>query len=142
MPDILAIHWDKRRLRVVEASIGSTVRVNQSFTLDIPETLKSTWLRDALRQKGTTARQAIVCLAREEAILRQLELPDAPDDELPSLVYFQASTRSTTPLDQLVVDYLPLPRRAGSVQRDVLLATAPKSTVDPIRAALGDAGVE
>ncbi len=142
MPDILAIHWDKRRLRVVEASIGSSVRVNQSFTLDIPETLKTTWLRDALRQKGTTARQAIVCLAREEAILRQLELPDVPDDELPSMVYFQASTRSTTPLDQLVVDYLPLPRRAGTVQRDVLLATAPRSTVDPIRAALGDAGVE
>lgn len=142
MPDILAIHWDKRRLRVVEASVGSTVRVNQSFTLDVPETLKSTWLRDALRQKGTTARQAIVCLPREDAILRQLELPDVPDDELPAIVYFQASTRSATPLDQLFVDYLPLPRRVGTIQRDVLLATVPRTTVDPIRTALSEAGVD
>lgn len=142
MPDVLAIQWDKRRLRVVEASIGSSVRVNQSFAIDIPEIQKSGWLRDALRQKGTSAKQAVVCLPREDAILRQLELPDVPDDDLPTLVYFQASTRSTTPLDQLLVDYLPLPRRPGAVQRDVLLATVAKTTTEPIRAALADAGVE
>lgn len=142
MPDVLAIHWDKKRLRVVEASIGASVRVVQSFAIDVPELPKSTWLRDALRRQGTTARQAIVCLPRDEAILRQLELPDAPDDELPSLVYFQASTRSTTPLDQLLVDYLPLPRRPGAVQRDVLLATVPRATVDPIRGALTEAGLD
>lgn len=142
MPDVLAIHWDKRRLRIVEASVGATVRVVQSFVVDIPELAKSGWLREALRKKGTTARQAIVCLPREDAILRQLELPDAPDDELPSLVYFQASTRSTTPLEQLAVDYLPLPRRAGSIQRDVLLGTVPRSSVDPIRAVLVEAGLE
>ena len=90
MPDVLAIHWDKKRLRVVEASIGASVRIVQSFAVEVPELPKSTWLRDALRRQGTTARQVIVCLPRDEAILRQLELPDAPDDELPSLVYFQA----------------------------------------------------
>ncbi|MBS0204691.1 MAG: hypothetical protein JSS49_17440 [Planctomycetes bacterium] len=139
---MLAIQWDKKRLRVIEASIGASVRVVQSFMVDVPELPKSTWLRDALRHHGTTARQVLVCLPREDAILRQLELPDAPDDELPSLVYFQASTRSTTPLDQLLVDYLPLPRRPGTVQRDVLLATVPRTTVDPIRAALTDAGLD
>ena len=142
MPDVLAIHWDKRRLRVVEASIGSTVRVVQSFVVDIPDPPKSGWLRDALRRKGVTARQTIVCLPREDAILRQLELPDSPDDELPALVQFQASTRSTTPLDQLFLDYLPIPKRHGSLQRDVLLATVPRTTVDPIRAVLSEAGLE
>ena len=142
MPDILAIHWDKKRLRVVEANIGATVKVAQCFAIDIPDPPSPNWLREALRRQGVTARQAIVCLSREDAILRQLELPDAPDDELPSLVQFQASTRSTTPLDQLVLDYLPIPRRTGSVQRDVLLATVPRTSVDPIRQALSEAGLD
>lgn len=142
MPDMLAIHWEKRRLRVVEASVGGSVRILHSFIIDIPEMQRSGWLKDALKDKGINARQAMVCLPREDAILRQLELPDAPDDELPALVYFQASTRSTTPLDQLLVDYLPLPRRSGSVQRDVLLGSVPRAQTDPIRAALGDAGIE
>ena len=142
MPDILAIHWDKRRLRVAEASIGSTVRVVQSFYVDIPDPPTIGWLREALRRNGVSARQAIVCLPREDAILRQLELPDTPDDELPSIVQFQASTRSTTPLDQLVLDYLPIPKRSDSLQRDVLLATVPRTSVDPIRAVLSDAGLE
>lgn len=142
MPDVLAIHWDKKRLRIVEASIGSTIRVLQSFVIDVPETPSNRWLREALKDRGVSARQAIVCLPREEAILRQLELPDAPDDELPSLVHFQASTRSTTPLDQLVLDYLPLPRRTGATQRDVLLASVPRTTVDPIRAVLSEAGLD
>lgn len=142
MPDVLAIHWDKRRLRVVEASIGPVVRVIQNFTVEIPDPPPVGWLRTALRNHGTSARQAVVCLSREEVILRQLELPDAPDDELPALVQFQASTRSTTPLDQLLLDYLPLPRRPGSPQRDVLMATAARSSTDPIRAILAESGLE
>ncbi len=142
MPDVLAIHWDKRRLRVAEASIGSTVRVVQSFVVDIPDPPTAGWLREALRRNGVVARQTIVCLPREDAILRQLELPDAPDDELPALVHFQASTRSTTPLDQLLLDYVPIPKRTGSLQRDVLLATVPRTSVDPVRAVLSDAGLE
>jgi len=142
MPDVLAIHWDKRRLRVAEASIGSTVRVVQSFVVDIPDPPTAGWLRDALRRNGVVARQTVICLPREDAILRQLELPDCPDDELPSLVQFQASTRSTTPLDQLLLDYVPIPKRTGSLQRDVLLATVPRTSVDPVRAVLSEAGLE
>jgi len=142
MPEVIAIHWEKKRLRIAEASIGATVRLSESLVVDVPETLTGVWLKETLRRKGISARQAIVCLPRDEAILRQLELPDAPDEELPALVQFQASTRSTTPLDQLVLDFLPMPRRPGSVQRDVLLATVPRTTADQIRGLLADAGIE
>lgn len=142
MPDILAIHWERRRLRIVEASVGSSVRIIQAFTVDIPETLATGWLRDALRKHGTSARQAIVGLSREDAMLRQLELPNAPEDELPPMVQFQASTRSTTPLDQLLLDFMPLPSRPGAEQIDVLLATVAKSALEPMRAALTEAGVD
>ena len=142
MPDVLAIQWDKRRLRIVEASTGGTTRVIQSFVADVPESPTKGWLRDVCRQHSVSARQAIICLPREDAILRQMELPDAPDDELPTLVHFQASTRSTTPLDQLNLDYLPLPRRPGTIQRDVLLASAPRTIADSLRLYLTEAGIE
>ena len=142
MPDVLAIHWERKRLRVIEASVGGSLRVAQGFVIDVPEVAGPGWLREALRRHGVTAKQALVSVPREDAILRQLELPDAPDDELPLLVSFQASTRSTTPLDQLVLDYVPLPRRAGSPQKDVLLASVPRTVVNPIRTTLTEAGIE
>jgi Tfp pilus assembly PilM family ATPase len=142
MPDVLAIHWERKRLRVIEASIGGAVRVTQGFVIDVPEVAGPGWLRETLRKHGVTAKQAHVSLPREDAILRQLELPDAPDDELPLLVSFQASTRSTTPLDQLVLDYVPLPRRVGSPQKDVMLASVPRTVVDPIRTTLAEANIE
>ena len=142
MPDLLAMYWERKRLRVIEASVGSALRVTQGFTVEIPEVAGPGWLAEAFRKRGVSARQAVVCLPREDAILRQLELPDAPDDELPLLVSFQASTRSTTPLEQLALDYVTLPRRVGSTQKDVLLASVPKTTTDPIRTALKEANVE
>ncbi len=142
MPDVLAIHWERKRLTVIEASVGGALRVAQGFVIDVPEVAGPGWLREVLRKHGVTAKQALVSLPREDAILRQLELPDAPDDELPQLVQFQASTRSTTPLDQLVLDYLTLPRRVGSPQKDVMLASVPRTVVDPIRTTLAEANIE
>ena len=142
MPDVLAIHWERKRLRVIEASVGGALRVSQGFVIDVPEIAGPGWLREALRKHGVIAKQALVSLPREDAILRQLELPDAPDDDLPLLVSFQASTRSTTPLDQLVLDYVTLPRRVGSPQKDVLLASVPRTIIDPIRTTLAEAGIE
>ena len=142
MPDVLAIHWERKRLRVIEASVGGSLRVTQGFVIDVPEIAGPGWLREALRKHGVTAKQAIVSLPREDAILRQMELPDAPDDDLPLLVSFQASTRSATPLDQLVLDYVLLPRRVGSPQKDVLLASVPRTVVDPIRTTLAEANIE
>jgi Tfp pilus assembly PilM family ATPase len=142
MPDVLAIHWERRRLRILEVSIGGALRVTQGFVVDVPESPSVGWLRSALHRHNVSAKQALVSLPREDAILRQLELPDAPDDELPLLVHFQASTRSATPLDQLLLDYIPLPRRPGSPSKDVLMASVPRATVDPIRGALAEAGLE
>jgi Tfp pilus assembly PilM family ATPase len=142
MPDLLAISWERKRLRVIEASVGATLRVTQGFTINVPDVSAPGWLGEALRKQGVTAKQALVCLPREDAILRLLELPDASDDELPLLVTFQASTRSATPLDQLVLDYVTLPKRVGSMQKDVLLASVPRTVSDPIRTSLKEANVE
>jgi Tfp pilus assembly PilM family ATPase len=143
MPDLLALSWDRRRLSGVELSPGSgSPRILGGFSVDWPEQLSASWLRETLRRSGVNARQVALALPREDAVLRLLELPVVSDDELPTLVRFQAAARSAQSLDQLLLDYLPLPLRAGVAQKEVWLTTALQTTVDPIRAILTEAGLD
>ncbi|MCX7395417.1 MAG: pilus assembly protein PilM [Planctomycetales bacterium] len=142
MSELLAIHWERKQLQVICASTEAGLYGSQGFTLAVPERSEPGWLKEGLRRYGVTAKQAIVSLPREDLILRNLELPDAPEEEIPLLVSFQAASRSTTPLDQLLLDYLPLPRRIGSLQKEVLLASAPRPLVDAMRSALAEANIE
>lgn len=50
----------------------------------------------------------IVVVPREAVVIRQLQLPNVPDDELPTLVRFQAAAKSSTPTASIAVDYIPL----------------------------------
>ncbi len=144
MSELLALSWDRYRLTGVEVSPGAAgPRIVSAFSVDWPEQAPTaTWLRETLRRNGVTARQVALALPREDAVLRLLELPAVSDDELPTLVRFQAAARSAQSLDQLLLDYLPLPLRPGVAQKEVWLATALLTTIDPIRALLSGAGLE
>ncbi|MFO1005855.1 MAG: hypothetical protein U0929_07850 [Planctomycetaceae bacterium] len=50
----------------------------------------------------------VVVVPREAVVIRQLQLPNVPDDELPTLVRFQAAAKSSTPTASIAVDYIPL----------------------------------
>ena len=144
MADFLALSWDRRRLCGLEFSAaGAGPRVLGGFSVEWPEQPPtSEWLRETLRRFGINARQVILALPREDAVLRLLELPNVSDDELPTLVRFQAAARSAQALEQLLLDFLPLPLRTGVAQKEVWLATALLTTVDPIRKLLVDAGLD
>lgn len=144
MAEILLLSWDRSRLSGIELSTGLTgLRLLNGFSVDWPEQPPtSTWLRETLKRNGINARQVALSLPREDAVLRLLELPAVSDDELPTLVRFQAAARSAQSIDQLLLDFLPLPMRAGIPQKEVWLATVLLSTVDPIRSLLRDAGLD
>ena len=144
MADLLALSWDRHRLAGIELTPASGgPRILGGFSVNWPEQpLTANWLRETLRRHNVTARQVVVSLPREDAVLRLLELPAVPDDELPTLVRFQAAARSAQSLDQLLLDFLPLPLRAGVSQKEVWLATALQTTVDPIRKLLEEAGLD
>lgn len=144
MADLLALSWDRYRLTGIEFSPASAgPRLISTFSVNWPEQPPtSNWLRETLRQFGVNAKQVTLALPREDAVLRLLELPDVSDDELPTLVRFQAASRSAQSIEQLLLDYLPLPMRAGVAQKEVWLATALQTTVDPIRKLLTDAGLD
>ena len=144
MADLLALSWDRQRLTGIEVSpAASGPRILNTFCVDWPEQPPtSSWLRETLRRFGISAKQVALALPREVAVLRLLELPDVSDDELPTLVRLQAAARSAQPIEQLLLDYLPLPMRAGVAQKEVWLATAPQTTITPIRKLLEESGLD
>src|SRR6478609_3583155 len=115
MADLLALSWDRRRLSGIEVSSGgASPRISGGFSVEWPEqTPTASWLRDTLRRFGVSTRHVALALPREDTVLRLLELPLVADDEMPTLVRFQAAARSAQSLEQLLLDYLPLPVRPG-----------------------------
>jgi hypothetical protein len=88
------------------------------------------------------ADEVLVVLPREDSVVRNLELPMAPSEEVPTLVRFQAAAKSSISLDQLLLDYLPLPPREDGSGLDVLMSTVPVKFVNHIQAVLTAAGLE
>ena len=82
----------------------------------------------------------MVTLPRDEAIVKRLELPEVGDAELPVMVRFQAGAKSSVALDELALDFIPLPRRSEVPGREVLTATVPKQTMDEILAVCRSGG--
>jgi Tfp pilus assembly PilM family ATPase len=151
MSDFLALDWERRQLACVVAHVSkSRVRVEQCFRLAWPADIDAeaapdragNWLKEELRRRGIATKDVLVSLPREEAVVRRLELPDAPDDELPDLVRMQAATKSSSSLDQLLLDFLPLPREAGADRREVLMTTIPAADGTRLRKGLQAAGLE
>lgn len=149
MPELLAIDLEEHRVCGVVADVSDkAVRVLKSFAADVPAemigspALLGMWLGETLKQAGISQRQVLIGLPREDVVVRHLELPQVEDAELPTLVRFQAATKSTVPLDQLALDYLPLPQRSGFAGRDVLLVTVPQERIGKIYGTALAAGLE
>ena len=151
MPHIFAFDWEADSLAGIDASLsGGTVRVQKCFRLDWPEDgdvraqpeALGKWLADSLQAESVTAEQAHVVLPREAIVVRKLELPNAPDEELPDLVRFQAATKSSTPLDKLALDYLPLPVQPDDASRQVLMVTVDRERLRLIRETVAAAQIE
>lgn len=151
MPDFVALLWDRTEWVAAEASVNAgAVRLLNTGCEAWPEKPAipaapaegGAWLKSSLSRAGIRSRTVWLILPREDVILRHLELPQAADEELPDLVRFQASARSSVSLDQLLLDFIPITHRVGREQRDALCATIPNSLLLPIRATLEAAGLE
>ena len=159
MADFLSLHWGERVVGVEASVSGGSIRVRTTFSADRSTATAATtadessdsdaevsndanWLSSAVSAAGVSARQAFVVLSQQDVVTRWLELPAVSDEELPDVVRWQAGTKSTLSVDQLIVDFLPLPVAEGAETRSVLLATVARETVDEIGRELSAAGLE
>ena len=143
MADFLSLHWGEQVVGV-EASVSSSgeIHVGSMLTANREPGGNEDWLASAMSAAGVSARHAFVVLGQKDVVTRWLEVPAVPDEELPELVRWQAGTKSTVAVDQLIVDYLPLPVAEDAETRSVLLATVANDTVSEIRRELSVAGLD
>lgn len=148
MTDVIAIDWESHRISGIQADVSrGSARIQKCFTLPVAKgTLEGEaaglWLKGELQRQGTTARQLMVSIPREDVVVRYLELPPCSDDELPAMVRFQSAAKSTIPVDQLALDFLPLPPRASVEGREVLVASLPVERVRRLQKMATEAGLE
>lgn len=142
MPGLIAIDWNHDACDVVEAEFaGGRVTVERVLRLPWPAAVDretdpvgmGVWLREQLTAAGVGARAAVLVLPREDVVTRRLDLPNAPDEELPELVRFQAAARSATPVDQLVIDFIPLPPVSAELGRPALMTSIEQSDLERLR---------
>lgn len=151
MPRLIAFDWEADSLAGIEADVsGETVHVRRCFRYEWPApsdppqsaAALGQWLADALKRDGITPGEARVVLPREAVVVRTLDLPRVPENELPDLVRFQAATKSSTPLDRLALDFLPLPVDEADSTLQVLMITVEDARLKRIRETLSAAGIE
>jgi Tfp pilus assembly PilM family ATPase len=149
MPDLLALEWEHEHVCGVQAHVtGARVQVQRTFVIPRPSTTASSsgplmidWLRPELARLGIGPCHVLVALPRDEAVVKRVDLPEVPDEELPVIVRFQAGAKSSVALDELSLDFIPLPKRSEVPGREVLMATVPKPTIDEVRMVCESAGL-
>jgi len=143
VPDFLALEWNQDGLRGIDAHVSpQRVAVRRTFTLNWPDATTpeknpqqaGEWLHQEMSRLGIRAQQVLIALPREEAVVRRLEVPEVPENELCDLVRLQTSTRSSVPLDKLRLDFVPLPSTEAKIETIVLSATVPAEYVDRLQA--------
>ncbi len=151
MPNYLAIEWGKQQVIGLDAQVSGTgVAVHRSFVLAWPDDIDPVeqpqpageWLKAQLDRLGVKGKQVLVALPREDVVVRRLELPQASDEMLPGIVRYQAGAKSTLPLDQMLLDYVPVPRQPTAEGRAVLIVTVAKQLVDQLQSVMQSAGLE
>ncbi|MEZ6072292.1 MAG: hypothetical protein R3C10_19040 [Pirellulales bacterium] len=151
MSEYLAIDFDTHQLAGARARLSNQrVRVESVIERTWPAELDpwadpvaaGQWLAGELRDAGLTASEVLVSLPREDVVVRQLDVPDVPDEALPNLVRLQAETKSSSSLGGMVLDFLPLPRSPQAAGRQVLMITIAQSRLGRLRELTTAAGLE
>lgn len=158
MARLLAFEWDAREARLVVAhTAGKSVEVEQAFTVSLEESGGATAekvpaggpladggpgeavsvdlgarLAAACRERNVGRCQALVAVPRGKIELRVLQVPPAPEEELPELVRFQALRQFTSLGEDWPLDFVSL-QSADPQQVRVLAATVAPPVVDEVR---------
>jgi Tfp pilus assembly PilM family ATPase len=118
MAKLIALEWDAHEARVaVGTPRGSDVVVEQAFAVELSAGTEgetptaaevAVQLAAELSERGLTGNEALVAVPRSGVELRSLSLPQAPPEEIPDLVRFQAMQAFTTIGEDWPLDYVEL----------------------------------
>lgn len=147
---ILAIDWDDRALRVVDARVGPRgARVERVLSVGVPPGVDvrdpaqmGAHIRAALEQEGIATHHAVVDIPRDQVVLNTLRLPCTNPDELPGIVSIQIAKDLPFPLTDASVDFALPPESTGEVAADVLVAAVRLEILEQYQAVCEAAGLK
>ncbi len=141
MARLLAIEWDAREARVAVATRrGRDAVIEQAFAIDLLPKKQTDGkastekvgdvdighrLKEALTARGLHKVETLVAVGRANIELRVLNVPAAPDDELPDMVRFQAMQQFASIGEDWPLDYVPLDKSSDGGQSVLAAAIAP-----------------
>ena len=154
MPNLIALEWDNREIRIVSAvGKGRQLVVEHAFSVPVvdlntadaqaPVSQKQIGqkIAAALESRGLSKSDAVVAVGRSSIELRQLQLPPAPDDDLPELVRFQAPREFNEFDDKWLLDFVPISGSPTSPRNVLAMAIAP-AVIKQIEAVCEVAGIK
>jgi len=148
MTQNLILQWDRDVVRVLSGRANANrMAISSAQTWAWPAELttaaqKGNWLKTQLTAADIKTDSVRIVLPRGIVTMRNMHLPDVPDDELHEIVRFQAATRMSTPVDQLVLDYLPLPIQGEQESRNVIVVTLANKSMHEIKSVMESADIE
>jgi Tfp pilus assembly PilM family ATPase len=135
MSQLLALEWNSHEIRVAVASArGSRIVVEHAFLIpwnedgseaDQPEQRVGRRIAEELDARGIARPPALVAVGRGSIELRQLQLPPAPDEELPDMVHFQAAREFNELDENWLLDFVPIDQGADGPRTVLAMAIAP-----------------
>ena len=144
MPRILAIELIGAEARALLLSASeSRITIEKSLTIGLvsaeeknaedagekPQARLEQTVVDALSKNDISRVETIAVVGRADVELRLLNVPKAPDAELPDIVRFQAARELPGIDEKTPLDYLPLAETAAGEQTQRVLAAVLKSGV-------------
>lgn len=125
--NFIALELGHEEIRVATSQLqGKHVRIRSAFAVSFAEDDTDEQigekLKSELAQHGMTRGDALVVVSRSEVEIREITVPPAPENELPSLVRFKSKSEFATATDNWSIDFIPL-SGTESTERE-LFATA------------------
>lgn len=132
MSELLALEWNSHEIRVaVACGRGNRVVIEHAFLVPWnegasgagqPEQRIGQRIAEELDLRGIGRPQTLVAVGRTSIELRQIQLPPAPDEDLPDMVHFQAAREFNELDEHWLLDFVPIDE--GSDGPRTVLATA------------------
>ncbi len=119
---ILLVAGRKAAKRPLEVSHAIEIPLEK----DITDEEISSKLKRAVADNGLARHDAVVVLSRSQSELREIELPPAPDDELPDMVLFKAKSDFASFNERWLLDFVSLDNDETKPRKVLASAISPE----------------
>jgi Tfp pilus assembly PilM family ATPase len=136
MPPLIALEWNNAEARVAAASKhGNQVVIEQALAIPLRAAGKETEasapdvgarIAEALAAHGLSRADVLVAVSRANIELRQLQVPNVPDDEMPEIVRMQAMREFNELDENWPLDFVPIDEGGEGPRHVLATAIAPQ----------------